>query len=300
MRGDGFTEFGAVEHGQVGALAVGSREVGGVAEQGRPGQALDDRYAHAAANSRIQTGESQDVAISPDGRRAYVTSPSTVFPTVRVIDTATTMEVDHVPVGHGPFGLTVTPDGRRVYVANAYSDSLSVIDTASDKVVDEIKVGSDPVDVVMSPDGRLVYVANSGYGTPTSLSVIDTATDKVVGRPGRLGDFTYGLAVTPDGRRLYVTDLLGSVSVVDTATGKTTGGPIPVGSHPKDVVVSPDGHRAYVTNEHSDSLSAIDTSTNKVTDTIRVGGPTRIALTPDGRHARITQSCRGSVSVIDF
>ncbi|MGW2714277.1 YncE family protein, partial [Streptomyces sp. NPDC001356] len=96
------------------------------------------------------------------------------------------------------------------------------------------------------------------------------------------------------------TDLMGTVSVVDTTTGKTTGGPVPVGSHPKDVVVSPDGHRAYVTNEYSDSLSVIDTSTNKVTDTVRVGGPTRIALTPDGRHAWITQSCCGSVSVIDF
>ncbi|MGW2713840.1 YncE family protein, partial [Streptomyces sp. NPDC001356] len=148
--------------------------------------------------SHVQTGESQDVAVSPDGRRAYVTSPSTVFPMVSVIDTATNREVGHIPVGHGPFGLAVAPDGRRVYVANAYSDSLSVIDTASGKVVDEIKVGSDPVDVVVSPDGRRVYVANSGYGTPTSVSVIDTTTDKVVGRPGRLGNFTYGLAVTPD------------------------------------------------------------------------------------------------------
>ncbi|MDD9377218.1 hypothetical protein M8Z33_11130 [Streptomyces sp. ZAF1911] len=106
--------------------------------------------------------------------------------------------------------------------------------------------------------------------------------------------------MTPDGRRLYVTDLLGTVSVVDTATGKVIGAPIPVGRHPKDVVVSPDGRRAYVTNQGEDSMSVIDTSTNKVTDTISVAGPTRIALTPDGRHAWITQYCCGTVSVIDF
>ncbi|MFE1786891.1 YncE family protein [Streptomyces sp. NPDC059525] len=106
--------------------------------------------------------------------------------------------------------------------------------------------------------------------------------------------------MTPDGRRLYVTDQLGSVSVVDTATGKVTGGPIPVGWHPKDVAVSPDGRRAYVTSEGSDSLSVIDTSTNKMTDTIYVHQPTRIALTPDGRHAWITQFWGGLVWVIDF
>ncbi|WP_169791071.1 YncE family protein [Streptomyces katrae] len=106
--------------------------------------------------------------------------------------------------------------------------------------------------------------------------------------------------MTPDGRRLYVTDQLGTVSVVDTATGKVTGGPIPVGWHPKDVAVSPDGRRAYVTGEGSDSLSVIDTSTNKVTDTIYVHQPTRIALTPDGRHAWITQFWGGLVWVIDF
>ncbi|WP_433714362.1 hypothetical protein ACQP2U_09770 [Nocardia sp. CA-084685] len=34
MRGDGLVEFGAVEHGEVGAFAGGGRQVGGVAEQG--------------------------------------------------------------------------------------------------------------------------------------------------------------------------------------------------------------------------------------------------------------------------
>ncbi|MFF4364522.1 cytochrome D1 domain-containing protein [Streptomyces sp. NPDC001594] len=258
-------------------------------------------------SARIWTG-GVDVGISPDGRRAYTTVQAAwsandwqLRPgSVKVFDTATNTEIDYIKVGVNPVGLAVAPDGRRVYVANSGSDSLSVVDTASGKVVDEVKVGSDPVHVVASPDGRHVYVANSGYGTPASLSVIDTATDKVVGWPGRLGDFTYGLAVTPDGRRLYVTDLLGTVSVVDTATGKVTGGPIPVGWHPKDVVVSADGRRAYVANEGADSLSVIDTSTNKVTETISAHHPTRIALTRDGRHAWITEYWGGRVWVVDL
>jgi hypothetical protein len=40
VRGEGLAEFGAVEHGQVGAVAVRGHEVGGVAEQGHAGDAV--------------------------------------------------------------------------------------------------------------------------------------------------------------------------------------------------------------------------------------------------------------------
>ena len=47
-------------------------------------------------------------------------------------------------VGSGAFGVAVTPDGSRVYVANLFDNTVSVIDTAANAVVTTIPVGSEP------------------------------------------------------------------------------------------------------------------------------------------------------------
>ena len=47
-------------------------------------------------------------------------------------------------VGHHPDWLTFTPDGKRVYVANAGSNSVSVVDVATQKEVTQIPVGQVP------------------------------------------------------------------------------------------------------------------------------------------------------------
>ena len=54
--------------------------------------------------------------------------------TVSVIDTATNNVTATVTVGNNPFGVAVTPDGTKVYVANRVSNNVSVIDTATNNV----------------------------------------------------------------------------------------------------------------------------------------------------------------------
>ncbi len=50
----------------------------------------------------------------------------------------------YIPVGKRPWGIAVTPDGRRLYTVNGVSDDVSVIDTESRKVIATIPVGSRP------------------------------------------------------------------------------------------------------------------------------------------------------------
>ena len=80
-----------------------------------------------------------------------------------------------------------------------------------------------------------------------------------------------GVAVTPNGAYVYVTNVgSDSVSVISTATNTVTA-TVPVGSDPDGVAVTPNGAYAYVTNEGSDSVSVISTATNTVTATVPVG-----------------------------
>ena len=93
-----------------------------------------------------------------------------------------------IPVGTTPYGVAVTPDGKKVYVANNSTalGTVSVIGAASNQVVGTITVGFSPIGVAVTPDGTRVYVATSSDGT---VSVISTATDAMIGSPITVGAF---------------------------------------------------------------------------------------------------------------
>ena len=93
-------------------------------------------------------------------QNAYITNQG-VYPNfsnkVTVIDTTTNKVVTTIDVGLAPAGVAVTPDGRKVYVANrAVSGTVSVIDTATNAVSATVAVGSNPVGIAIKPDGSKV------------------------------------------------------------------------------------------------------------------------------------------------
>ena len=87
-------------------------------------------------------------------RAGESTDAWTVLGVVRVTerradnDTATNTVVATVPVGKRPWNMAITPDGKKLYVANGRSNSVSLIDTDSNQVLHEIAVGELPWGVV--------------------------------------------------------------------------------------------------------------------------------------------------------
>ena len=86
-----------------------------------------------------------------------------------------------------------------------------------------------------------------------TVSVIDTATNTVVATIFDVGNAPHGVAVSPDGTRVYVVDWLDdTVSVIDTATNEVVDTIEGVGTRLEAVVVSADGTRVYVLNSGDD------------------------------------------------
>jgi YVTN family beta-propeller protein len=152
---------------------------------------------------------------------------------------------------------------------------------------------------------QFIYVANT---TGNSVSVVNPATDTdqnpiVATIKHDIGGQPRGIAASPDGSRVYVSNFQNNtLSMIDTATNTVTD-TIPVGTGPVGVAVALDGTKVYVVNSGNDSVSVVNTATNTVQTTISVGRePLEIALTPDGKQAYVTNHNENdnSVSVLNL
>ncbi len=64
-----------------------------------------------------------------------------------------------------PFGLALSPDGRRLYVAESGLNAVGVVDVTDRRLIGHIPVGWFPSRLALSQDGRRLYAANAkGFG----------------------------------------------------------------------------------------------------------------------------------------
>src|SRR5262249_52297300 len=148
--------------------------------------------------------------------------------TISVYDTAAQAVVRTIEVGLHPSALALSPDGSRLYVANANSDSISVIDTVRDAVDSTIDVrlrkegrlGRAPNAIAVSQDGRTLYVANGGNN---AIAVVEPGSADPVRGFIPVGWFPTALALTGANDRLIVGNGygFGSVAPAANASGRS-------------------------------------------------------------------------------
>jgi YVTN family beta-propeller protein len=164
-----------------------------------------------------------------------------------VVDVPSQRVVGTVPVGHGPLGIAVHPDGTRVYVANYADGTVTVVGTAANQRLRTIRVGRRPFAVAVDPTGARVYVSSVGAG---AVTVIDAASAEVT-MDIPVGDYPFGLAIDPVSQQVGVATggVAGRLTLLDPLTGATASsssvGAVPVslgqfiGAHPGDCPTKP-------------------------------------------------------------
>jgi len=161
-------------------------------------------------------GRPSGLAVSPDGRRLYVTL-SAPEGRVEVIDLARGKSLATVAVGHSPTAPVLSPNGQRLYVCNRFNNDVSVIDLGGMQETQRIPVVREPVAAAVTPDGKSLLVANHlpsavqerDYASSV-VSIIDTENRAVVGSvflPNGSNGLR-GICVSPDGKYAYVTHVL--------------------------------------------------------------------------------------------
>jgi YVTN family beta-propeller protein len=232
------------------------------------------------------------VAITPDGRHAYVTNEA--GKSVSVIETGLRRIVATVELGKEPFGIAITPDGKYAYVTDFADEEVSVISTQTNAVVKSIPVGDGPTGVAISPTGRFAYVADHAQNV---VEVINTETMAVSAPPIEVGEDPEGIEFTPAGTA-YVVDQGGEeVSAIDPLTRKVTGIELET-AQPRAISISPDGAKAYVVG--TGPISVINTGTNKLTGEVEVAGePQEVAFAANGKTAYVIENEPQQVQTID-
>jgi YVTN family beta-propeller protein len=210
----------------------------------------------------------EQTSVSRDGRRLYIANEDVGKATV--LDIQSGESIAEFEVGGEPEGVTTSPDGRFVYVTSEEDNLVAVIDTASHQLVKQIPVGARPRDTAFSPDSSRAYVSGEN---DASVSVVDTSSHTVIRTIRLTGENVrpMGVAVSPDGRRIFVTTGRGRTVVgIDAVTYEPIGS-VEVGVRPWGIAVNPDGSRLYTANGPSNDVSVVDTQTLRVLLRIPVG-----------------------------
>lgn len=114
---------------------------------------VDVRSRRVVGKTSVGRGPVQ-LHATPDGARLVVANQGTrerPGRTVSLVATAPLREVARIETGAGPHGVAVDPSGRRAYVTNLYSGTVSVLDLVTRREVAEIRTGDAPNGVTFSP-----------------------------------------------------------------------------------------------------------------------------------------------------
>jgi DNA-binding beta-propeller fold protein YncE len=298
------------------AVAAETVEVGQQPD-GRVLVSSNQAITPAGTVAKVDGARPKDLAVSPDGQTVAVLAQDRVIfysPTGDVIDS--------VRIKPGPLGLAWTPDGRTLFASGDDGQIYRLEREAGHwKEAGSFKVVEVVDRPLLSPDaagltGRAVFDENGNI-----VPVAPPPTPK--GNPQ-----VAGLAVSPNGRRLYAAlAIRNAVAVLDLPSTKTIG-LVPVGVAPYNIALSPDGGTLFVANRggeaapkndsesapsagtlvHTDkatdaglrgSVSFIDTATLRSSEIPAGRQPSGMAVSKDGGTLCVANSDGDTVSVVD-
>lgn len=215
----------------------------------------------------------------PDGKHlviSYLGEKVSDQSSLGVMDLATGKLVKSIPLGAQSERFDITPDGKRAYVGNLGSQSVSVVDLEAGKVIQTIASPERlPFNVLVSPKGHRVFVGNTVGST---IIEIDTATNQVM-QTIKVPAGPNGMTFTPDGDNILMTNVYAGRLSSYNLTTKFVNEGTHVGLLPGFVRLAPDGLKGIFVRPYGRQVSIFDGTTMQVIKNIETGiGPSTVAI----------------------
>jgi len=247
-----------------------------------------------------------EVAVSPDGRTAYVPiygnsgvgKPGTDGASMAIVDVASHKVVQTVEFGHPvrPHLPVYDKKNNLLYVTTELDEAMTVVDPRSLKIVGQIPTTQAQSHMLaLSHDGSRGYTANVGPGTVSVLDMKAKKTLTVI----PIAASTQRISISNDDKMVFTADQTKpQLAVIDTATNKIKAW-VPLPGIGYGTALTRDGRWLLVAIETLHQVAVVDLKTLKVAKTLEVPGvPTEILARPDGERAYV--SCGKQVAVIDL
>jgi YVTN family beta-propeller protein len=189
-----------------------------------------------------------------------------------------------------PSGLAISADATRLYVVLNLSNQLLEIDLANGKPLRHFQVGVAPYDVALV--NHKAYVSNWGGRRPDA--------DSLTGPAGR------GTRVRVDPVRHIASE--GSLSVINLETGRVEQENL-LGLHACGLALSPNRRYLAIANAASDTVSILDTPTDRVVETISLrwqpddyfgASPNALTFDPSGKTLYVCNGTHNAIAVVSF
>ena len=239
-----------------------------------------------------------EVTATPDGRLAFVASPSDG---ISVIDLETLTELRRLDVGAGAVPHDVRFAGGRLYFTAEGFKAIGRYDPAADAVDWLLGLGQDGAHMlVLSRDRDTIFTANRESDT---VSIVEGAAAgppdwRVTSIPAG-GAYPEGLDLSPDGAELWVaTRNDGDVSIIDVAS-RTVGARLDLNfEDPNRLAFTPDGARVLV-SDSATSVVVLDAAARAEITRFDLA-PNALLVRPDGAVAYAALRGDDRVAVIDL
>ncbi|MDP6058213.1 MAG: YncE family protein, partial [Pirellulaceae bacterium] len=103
------------------------------------------------------------VAVSPDGKTAYVSDRSSG--NVTILDIAGRKKLAEVALRGKPQGVTLSADGNSLYVAEHGAGTVAILDTDTKSVASRFEVGRWPTTMALAEKAKQLFVCNQDRHT---------------------------------------------------------------------------------------------------------------------------------------
>jgi DNA-binding beta-propeller fold protein YncE len=213
----------------------------------------------------------------------------------------------HMNVGDLPLAMVESGDGRFLIVSNNgyVRPSLTVVDLKNFTVRGRVSLENAWLGLAWNPDRTRLYSSGAAANTVDVLRFemgrLTPASSLPVAERDKGGEtFIGGVAVSPDGGRVYAVNVLGqTLSSVDPVTCEVRSVPLP--AEPYTCLAPPDGRTVLVSLWGGAKILVFDAETLAPAGEIPVGEhPNAMALSPDGSRLFVACANTNAVWVVDL